>query len=404
VALVRRPTARTVQAQEVPLRARLELDLRPATRDPRPARDSQYATIDTQRSMANSSNSSDATKSWSELEQNLPDADLFCPEVFTLPDNKRRGPPPIKVFCRGFPNYPEAQKKYRVFRDAGKTDDEAFKSIQHLLETTKEGVMTRQEDKSFWVQKAQSHLKKLAGKKTYRETSSSTNRRRNFKMTSARAAGDQHTYSDLSFSRPSSSNIDDYAFLAETLSQNSTALDTRLKLIQHDPTKLASFLSTERTNSLSNVKSFLEALRNGRLRPIEDAEAEHWGDEVPKRFEVKDVCPDLDLQDVWGSAITNAKQGTVYEGHRSNDPLPFKPSFVSTFCRGISAGQPKFAVNIPLGDLTLHLPQHIEEQYSIYQQEGEDSVFLAQANIGTFGSVVDLHDGNTLSGISLEIN
>ncbi|KAH3930618.1 hypothetical protein HBH53_265130 [Parastagonospora nodorum] len=91
----------------------------------------------------------------------------------------------------------------------------------------------------------------------------------------------------------------------------------------------------------------------------------------------------------------NAKQGTVYEGHRSNDPLPFEPSFVSTFCRGISTGQPKYAVNIPLGDIKLYLPRNIEEQYNIYQQEGEDSVFLAQANIGTFGSVVDLHDGAT---------
>jgi hypothetical protein len=67
-------------------------------------------------------------------------------------------------------------------------------------------------------------------------------------------------------------------------------------------------------------------------------------------------------------------------------------------------GQPKYAVNIPLEDIKLYLPQHIEKEYSIYQQEGEASVFLAPANIGTFESVVDLHDGNTLSRISLKMN
>jgi hypothetical protein len=373
---------------------------RPSTLDPPRPSPRKHATRDTQRSMAYASNSDYTTRSWEYLEKNLSDADLFRPELFILPGGKYRGPPPIIVFCRAFPRYQEAQNNYRVCRDEGKTDDEAFESIRHLLETTKEGVMT-EKNKSFWKKKAKTHLKMLASKKTRRENFSSMEGKTTFKMTGTRAADDEHAYSYPSVSRPSSSN---YAVVAETQSQNSTTLVTRLKLIEHDPTMLASFLSTERTNSLSNVESFLEALQSGRLRPMKDAEAEHWGNEVPKRFEVKDVCPGLDLEAVWGTAIMNAKQGTVYEGHRSNEPLLFKPSFISTFCRGISVGQPKYAVNIPLEDIKLYLPQHIEKQYNIYQQEGEDSAFLAQANIGTFGSVVDLHDGNTLSRISPKMN
>jgi hypothetical protein len=177
-----------------------------------------------------------------------------------------------------------------------------------------------------------------------------------------------------------------------------------LKLIEDDPNKLTTFLSTERTNSLPNVKPLLDGLRSGRLRPLKDAKATDWDDGIPEIFDVKDVCPGLDLEAVWGTAIMNAKQGTVYESHKNGQPLAFESSFVSTFCRGISVGQPKYAVNIPLGGIKLFLPQRIEERYKIYQQEDEDSVFLAQANIGTFGSVVDIHDGNASSLISLRIN
>lgn len=117
-------------------------------------------------------------------------------------------------------------------------------------------------------------------------------------------------------------------------------------------------------------------------------------------FDVKDVCPTLDLEAVWGTAIMNVKQGTVYGSHRNRQPVAFKASLVSTFCRVISVGEPKYAINIPLDDIKLYLPQHIEERYKIYQQEGEDSVFLAQANIGTFGSV----EGTALSLISPRTN
>jgi hypothetical protein len=345
---------------------------------------------------ADSSNFDHTKRSWEDLGRDLPIAELFDPKLFVLPAGKYRGPPPTAVFSRIFPQYPDAQKTYRDLQNEGKTEDEAFGSIEHLLEPNEEADMP-EEARSFWEQKARAHLKKLAGKKRRREMLSSIEGERSFKMASTRATDDEHADSDPSFSRPSSSNIDAYAVAAETASQHSSDLVARLKLIENDPTQLANFLSTERTTELPNVKSFLEALQNGRLRPITDAKAEHWDNEVPERFEVKDVCPTLDLEAVWGTAIMNAKQGTVYEGHRSNDPLPFEPCFVSTFCRGISAGQPKFAVNIPLEDIKLYLPQHVEQQYNLYQQEGEDSVFLAQANIGTFASVVDLHDGNTHS-------
>jgi hypothetical protein len=353
--------------------------------------------------MAHSSDSDHHTKSWDQLAVILPVADLFRRELFILPHDKYRGPPPIAVFCKAFPNYTAAQKEYDKFLEEGKMEDEAFASMQHLLESTTEGAIT-EENKSFWIEKAKAHLKKLAGKKRRRENQSSMERKTKLKRTSTRAAVDGGTSSDPFFSRSSPPNIDDYVVAAETQSQNSKALASRLRLMEDNPTELARFLSTERTSSLSNVDSFLEALRSGRLRPLKDAEVEHWGIEVPERFEVKDVCPDLDLEAVWGTALMNAKQATIYEGHRRNEPLIFQPSLISTLSRGISVGQPKYAVNIPLEDTKLLLPQHIEKQYKLYQQEGRDSVFLAQANIGTFGSVVDLHEGNTLFRIPQKMN
>jgi hypothetical protein len=73
-----------------------------------------------------------------------------------------------------------------------------------------------EENKSFWKQKAKAHLKKLAGRKRRREKLSSMEEKTNFKRTSTRAAGDEHAYSDPSFSRPSSSNIDDHVVAAGT--------------------------------------------------------------------------------------------------------------------------------------------------------------------------------------------
>lgn len=169
------------------------LGTRPSTLGPR------YATLDTQRSMADSSNTYNTTRSWEYLENNLSNADLFRPELFIRPGSSYRGPPPTVVFCRVFPNYQEAQNKYRVFQEAGRSEDETFRSIQHLLQTTKEGVMT-EKDKFFWERKARVHLKNLAGKKRRREKLSSMEGERIFKMTSNRAAGDEHTHSDPSFS------------------------------------------------------------------------------------------------------------------------------------------------------------------------------------------------------------
>jgi hypothetical protein len=337
-----------------------------------------------------------AMRSWTELAKVLDDTALFDRGLFTLPGGRYRGTPPVVVLRRAFPNFEDVQKAYREHRAKSQNDEDAFKKIRHLL-VAKPGVI-KDEDMPFWIAKVEKHLKKLTNKieadKRKREGLTLWELERKQKNNDTQFAMKECASFSPSPDRPSVASIEDFAVAAEAQSENSSTLVTYLKCIEHDPTALANFLSTERTNLLPNVKPFIDGLRSGRLRPLKDAKLTDWEDNVPQLFCVKDVCPGLDLEAVWGTAITHIRQGTVYEAHRNGQPLEFEPKFVSAFCRGTSVGYPKYVVNIPLGNIKLYLPQHIQEHYTVYQQEDEDSVFLAQANIGTFGSVVDIHDGN----------
>ncbi|KAH8727455.1 hypothetical protein GQ44DRAFT_788988 [Phaeosphaeriaceae sp. PMI808] len=171
-----------------------------------------------------------------------------------------------------------------------------------------------------------------------------------------------------------------------------------LKSLRHNNSALSDFLSTSKVELQASLKPFLEGLRSSRLRLLSEAEIEPHDSKVaigfPCIFQVSVAESHLDLDSVWGMAIMNIEKGSIYEGSRMNDPLTFNPSFVREFTSGISAGEPKFAMNIPLKeDILLHPPPVIASLYHIYQEEGTGSVFSACANIGTLGSVVDIHEG-----------
>ncbi|KAH8732081.1 hypothetical protein GQ44DRAFT_767119 [Phaeosphaeriaceae sp. PMI808] len=174
-----------------------------------------------------------------------------------------------------------------------------------------------------------------------------------------------------------------------------------LKYSRHEASAIADYLSTERVGLQASLKPFVDGLRSGRLAPLRQEEI---GSQVrmgsPCIFPVHDAEPNLDLNSVWGMAITNVQQSLIYEGDRKNEPLPFQFSFVREFTSGVSIIQPKYAIDIPLHNTLLRPPSAIESQYHIYHQEGKNSVFQASANIGTVGSVVDIHDDRGFMGLT----
>jgi hypothetical protein len=188
--------------------------------------------------------------------------------------------------------------------------------------------------------------------------------------------------------------MDRYAAEMRTQLQDSSALTERLRSIRNVPKAVANFISTEQPSLAPVVEPYLAGLRSGRLQTLQNLDLVLWHNDAPQLFKVEDASPTLDLKAVRGSALINVNNGTIYEGVKKNHPVPFESSAVTEFCDGWSVGLPKYVVNIPLGDIAFPPPRDIENEYHIYQQDGQENVFFAQANIGTAGSVVDLHDGN----------
>ena len=161
-----------------------------------------------------------------------------------------------------------------------------------------------------------------------------------------------------------------------------------LHAIPSDPIPLVEFLSTTDPQLQSRLKPFVAGLESGRLQPLDPTNRCHGS---PQLFKVKDANPDLDLADVFGMAIMKLDQSTIYQGDRKTRPIEFQPGFVIEFTSGTAVGEPKTAFNIPLG-ISFHTPPDIEQLYHAFEAEGDaDS---PSANIGTAGSVVDLHEGN----------
>jgi hypothetical protein len=310
-------------------------------------------------------------KSWTQLAADAPLHHLTNPRVFAISNNRYRGPPPIPVFRKIFPQYNKAHRCYQDLRDKGQGETQAFEGITGLLSSE---AIVGEENLSFWKRKAAVHLQRLYKKRILDKL-----HHNNFSKT------------------PVAFNIDHYAAGIETQQKDLSAFLSWIESNRDVPAALASYLSTNKADLQVNLEPFLAGLLSGRLRPLQSLEDySFWSNDTPKLFRVQDASPTLDLDTVWGTAVMNIRQGTIYTDHRKSDPVPFQASYVSEFCRGISA-EHKYVVNIPLDGITLPPPIDIEKDYHIYQQEGEKSVFLAEANIGTFGSVVDLHEGNILS-------
>ncbi|PZD27992.1 hypothetical protein A1F96_06272 [Pyrenophora tritici-repentis] len=169
-----------------------------------------------------------------------------------------------------------------------------------------------------------------------------------------------------------------------------------LKPIRNNPLALAAFLSTEQMGLQPVIGPFWAGLVNGRLKPLQPV-----GDctSIPQLFQLTDVEPDLHLDDVWGAAISNLSHGTMYQGHMKNTPVPFKWRYVREFISRMPADKPKYVINIPLPEVSLHPPQNVAASYHLYEPEGTN-VFEASANFSTLGGVVDLHDDRGVLGLS----
>jgi hypothetical protein len=345
-------------------------------------------------------------ESWKDLAERLTDEELSMREIFQLPDNKYRGCPPVEIFDRIFSDFKSVKESYQTERKLGKNGDMAYRAIKHLLSIKRTGMDHKLQE--FWMGKAKTHFKRIAYNPVQRGDSKTRQgiRPTPTQLISLSSCGhgvpapsplqssvglmEERSSTSTHAVEEHTASIDSFTVTSEALWQNSLTLIDKLKLMENNPTLLADFLFSQRTEWLPGVNNFKEALQSGRLTPLKDAKADHWLEGLPELFEVK---KESDLETVWGTAMMNISQGSVYEGYKEID---FEPKMLSTFVDGMSMKKPKYALNIPLGKIELHLPERVEKLYKIYQQEGYDSVFSAQANIGTFGAFVDIHDGNTL--------
>jgi hypothetical protein len=113
---------------------------------------------------------------------------------------------------------------------------------------------------------------------------------------------------------------------------------------------------------------------------------------MPQLFDLDDAEPDLDPDDVSGAAITDLGKSTIYQGYNNKSPIPYQEKHVSEFIGWNCGGLPKYAMNIPLPQFSLHPPPDVAAKYHAHEPSGENA-YAVSANISMGGAVVDIHEG-----------
>jgi hypothetical protein len=176
---------------------------------------------------------------------------------------------------------------------------------------------------------------------------------------------------------------------AQSIWSNEVALEQYLRLIRDDPIALVELLKFDNLGTQLNIDTFVAALESGRCKPLERTVNDA---DIPQVFDLKDVEPELNLDDVSVAAIKDLGSGQIYQGHNNKSQIPYKNVYLLDFMGWKCKGDPKYATNIPLPQFLLRPPEKVAAKYHSYQPSTA-SAYAVSANVSMRGTVVDIHEG-----------
>jgi hypothetical protein len=166
-------------------------------------------------------------------------------------------------------------------------------------------------------------------------------------------------------------------------------LGEHLRSIRNDPVALVKLLKSDYLGFQLDIEPFVAALESGRSKPLRCLQNDTC---VPQLFDLKAAEPDLDPDDVSGAAITDLGKSTIYQGHNNKAPIPYQEKYVTEFIGWNGEGVPKYAINIPLPQFSLHPPPEIAARYHAHEFPSTNA-YAVSANLSMRGAVVDIHEG-----------
>lgn len=176
---------------------------------------------------------------------------------------------------------------------------------------------------------------------------------------------------------------------SQSVHNSETDLEEYLRSIRDDPVALVEFLKSGNLGIQLDIEPFVNALESGRTKPLEYMSKDAG---MPQLFDLDNAEPDLDPDDVSGAAITDLGKSTIYQGYNNKSPIPYQEKHVPEFIGWNCGGLPKYAMNIPLPQFSLHPPPDVAAKYHAHEPSGENA-YAVSANVSMGGAVVDIHEG-----------
>jgi len=176
---------------------------------------------------------------------------------------------------------------------------------------------------------------------------------------------------------------------SHSVQNDEIVLGEYLRSIRDNPIALVELLKSDYLGIQLDIEPFVAALESGRSKPLGCLRKDAG---LPQLFDLKAAEPDLDPDDVSGATITDLGKSTIYQGHNNKAPIPYQEKYITEFIGWNCEGLPKYAINIPLPQFSLHPPPEVAARYHAHESPSTN-LYAVSADICMRGAVVDIREG-----------
>ncbi|KAI5362611.1 hypothetical protein J4E82_011681, partial [Alternaria postmessia] len=183
---------------------------------------------------------------------------------------------------------------------------------------------------------------------------------------------------------------------SQSIQNDELALAEHLRSIRDNSVALVELLKSDYLGIQLDIEPFVAALESGRSKPLGCFRKDT---SIPQLFDLETAEPDLDPDDVSGAAITDLGRSTIYQGHNNRAPIPYQEKYITDFIGWNCEGLPKYAINIPLPQFSLHPPPEVAARYHVHESPSTN-LYAVSADICMKGAVVDIREDRGTLGIT----